>query len=112
MAGGVESIYFTVTVSDKSLRITDKLPFPEPPPTEFSLKVGDAKREVAVTTLGNNVGSVDVHVSKDEKDWFAHEENMEVEAGSTYNINDKAFPPPPPPPSKSKQEAAKEDTKN
>ncbi|MER8771260.1 hypothetical protein NKH63_21320 [Mesorhizobium sp. M0960] len=107
---GVESIYFTVTVSDKFLRITDKLPFPEPSPTEFFLKVRDAKREVAVTTQGNNVGSVDVYVSKNEKDWLVHEENMEVEADSTYNIDDKAFPPPPP--SKSKQEAAKEDTKN
>ncbi|TIL55919.1 MAG: hypothetical protein E5Y79_32185, partial [Mesorhizobium sp.] len=90
---GVELIYFTVTDSEKTLRITDKLPFPEPPPTEFSLKVGDDKRQVAVTTQGNNVGSVDVYVSKNETDWFVHEENMEVEAEFTYNINDKAFPP-------------------
>ncbi|TJW70520.1 MAG: hypothetical protein E5X43_34105 [Mesorhizobium sp.] len=74
--------------------------------TQFFQNINDEKKEVAVTTQGNNVGSVDVHVSKDEEDWFEHEENMEVVAEKTYNINDKAFP------SKSKQEAAKEDTKN
>ncbi|MCF6100928.1 hypothetical protein [Mesorhizobium muleiense] len=113
MAGGVESIYFTVTVSNKFVRVFDNLTMPKSM-TSFFQKVRDEKKEVAVTTQGNNVGSVDVHVSKDEEDWFVHEENIEVVAEIIYNINDKAFspPPPPPPPSKSKQESAKEDTKN
>ncbi|TIM33573.1 MAG: hypothetical protein E5Y61_16125 [Mesorhizobium sp.] len=87
---GVESIYFTVTGSDKFLRIFDNLAKSVTPP--FFQKVGDPKYEVSVTTQGNKIGRVDVQVSKDGSDWLPHEQDMRVEAEKTYSIDDKAFP--------------------